>query len=65
MGLKQVNVLDLLMNGLEELTLVFPHFGMVNLLHQLGVLVDEPSFPEYIGSSIFHLGNGVVGWEEE
>lgn len=43
------------MDGLEELTLVFPNFGMVDLLHQLGVFVDEPRFPEYVGSSIFHL----------
>lgn len=63
------------MDGLEELTLVFPNFGMVDLLHQLGVFVDEPRFPEYVGSSVFHLGkaaksrdlptdgdkNGVVG----
>lgn len=54
--MKQVKVLDLLMDGLEELTLVFPNFGMVNLLHQLGVFVDEPRFPEYVGSSVFHLG---------
>lgn len=55
-GMKQVKVWHLLMDGLEELTLVFPNFGMVDLLHQLGVFVDEPRFPEYVGSSIFHLG---------
>lgn len=60
---KQVKVWHLLMDGLEELTLVFPNFGMVDLLHQLGVFVDEPRFPEYVGSSIFHLeGTRGRGW---
>lgn len=67
---KQVKVWHLLMDGLEELTLVFPNFGMVDLLHQLGVFVDEPRFPEYVGSSVFHLegtrgrGWGGCGWRE-
>lgn len=62
---KQVKVWHLLMDGLEELTLVFPNFGMVDLLHQLGVFVDEPRFPEYVGSSIFHLeGTRGRGWRE-
>lgn len=34
-----------LMYGLEELPLVFADSGVVNLLHQLGVFVDEPGFP--------------------
>lgn len=46
---------DLLVDGLEELALVFPHLGVINLLHQLGVFVDEPCFPEYIGSCVLHL----------
>lgn len=53
-------MLDLLMDGLEELTLVFPHFGMVYLLNQLGVFVDQPCFPEYIGCGIFHLASFVI-----
>jgi len=47
---------------LEELTLVRPHAGAVDLPHQPGVFVDEPRFPEHVGSGVFHLGgNGGVG----
>ena len=48
-------VQDLLVNGLEKLALVFPHLGMVYLFDQLGVFVDEPCFPEYIGSCVLYL----------
>lgn len=44
------------MDGLEELTLVFPNPGVVWLLHQPGVFVDEPRLPENVSSGIFHLG---------
>lgn len=44
------------MDGLEELTLVFPNPGVVWLLHQPGVFVDEPRLPENVSSSIFYLG---------
>lgn len=43
------------MDGLEELTLVFPNPGVVWLLHQPGVFVDEPRLPENVSSGIFHL----------
>lgn len=43
------------MDGLEKLALVFPHLGVIDLLHQLGVFVDEPCFPEYIGGCVLHL----------
>lgn len=49
---------DLLVDGLEKLALVFPHLGVIDLLDQLGVFVDEPCFPEYIGSCVLHL------WDE-
>ena len=48
-------VLDLLMDGLEELTLVFPNPGVVWLLHQPGMFVDEPRLPENISSGVFNL----------
>lgn len=50
---------DLLVNGLEKLALVFPHLGVIDLLHQLSVFVDEPCFPEYIGSCVLYLWNKV------
>ncbi len=48
-------VQDLLVNGLEKLALVFPHLCMIYLLDQLCVFVDEPCFPEYIGSCVLYL----------
>lgn len=51
-------VLDLLMDGLEELTLVFPNPGVVWLLHQPGVFVDKPRLPENVSSGVFYLGPG-------
>lgn len=48
-------VLDLLMDGLEELTLVFPNPGVVWLFHQPGVFVDEPRLPENVSSGVFYL----------
>lgn len=51
----------LLVDGLEKLALVFPHLGVVDLLHQLRVFVDEPCFPEYIGGCVLYLrGDGGV-----
>lgn len=47
------------MNGLEKLALVFPHLGVIYLFDQLGVFVDEPCFPEYIGSCVLYLLNKV------
>lgn len=44
-----------LVNGLEEFPLVLPDSGVVHLPHQLGVLVDEPSLPENVCSSVLHL----------
>lgn len=44
------------MDGLEELTLVFPNPGVVWLLHQPGVFVDEPRLPENVSGGIFYLG---------
>lgn len=44
-----------LVDGLQELALVFPDLGVVNLLHELGVFIDEPRFPEYVSSRVLHL----------
>lgn len=44
-----------LMDRLQELALVFPDLGVVDLLHELGVFVDEPRFPEYVSSRVLHL----------
>lgn len=55
----------LLVDGLEKLALVFPHLGVVDLLHQLRVFVDEPCFPEYIGGCVLYLrGDGGVTAEQ-
>lgn len=43
------------MDGLKELTLVFPNPALVWLLHQPGVFVDEPCLPENVCSGIFDL----------
>ena len=43
------------MDGLEELTLVFPNPGLVWLFHQPGVFVDEPRLPENVSSGVFYL----------
>lgn len=45
----------LLVNGLEELPLMLPDFGVVDLLQQLGVLIDEPRFPQDVGCSVLDL----------
>lgn len=37
--------LYLLVDGLQEFTLMMAYFGMVNLFDQLGVFVDEPRLP--------------------
>ena len=47
-----------LVNGLEKLALVFPHLGVIYFLNQLGVFVNEPCFPEYIGSCVLYLWKG-------
>lgn len=52
---------DLLVDGLEKLALVFPHLGVVDLLHQLRVFVDEPCFPEYIGGCVLYLRSNGAG----
>lgn len=44
-----------LMNSLQELPLVFADPGVVDLLHQLGVLVDEPGFPQHICCCVLYL----------
>lgn len=43
------------MYSLEELPLVFADPGVVDLLHQLGVFVDEPGFPQHISRCILYL----------
>ena len=43
------------MDGLEELTLVFPNPGLVWLFHQPGVFVDEPRLPENVSCGVFYL----------
>ena len=44
------------MDGLQELALVRAHFGHVDLLDQLGVAVDEPRLPQYVGGGVLQLG---------
>lgn len=53
--LKALQRSDLLVNGLKELALMFPDFGVVHLPHQLGVFINEPRLPENISSCVFHL----------
>lgn len=43
------------MDGLQELPLVLPDLGVVDLLEQLGVLVDEPRLPEHVGRGVLDL----------
>lgn len=45
----------LLMYCLEELPLVFADSAMVDLLHQLGVFVDEPGFSQHVSCCILYL----------
>lgn len=47
--------LHLLVDGLQEFALVVADSGMVNLLHQLGIFVDEPRLPQHIGCCVFYL----------
>lgn len=44
-----------LMNSLQELPLVFADPRVVDLLHQLGVLIDEPGLPQHICCSVLYL----------
>lgn len=48
-----------LVDGLQELALVPPDFGVVDLLQQLRVLVDEPRFPEDVGCCVLDLGRQI------
>lgn len=34
---------------------MLPDFGVVNLLQQLGVLIDEPRFPQDVGRRVLDL----------
>lgn len=45
----------LLVNGLQEFTLMMAYPGTIDLLDQLGVFVDEPGLPQHIGCSVFNL----------
>lgn len=45
------------MDGLQEFALMVADSGMVNLLDELGIFVDEPRLPQYIGSCVFYLQN--------
>lgn len=47
--------LHLLVDGLQEFPLMVAYSGMVNLLDQLGVFVDEPRLPQHIGCCVFYL----------
>lgn len=44
-----------LMYSLQELPLVLADPGVVDLLHQLGVFVDEPGFPQHVSCCILYL----------
>ena len=46
---------DSLVDGLQELPLVLADPGMVDLLHELGVLVDEPRLPQHISRRVLYL----------
>src|SRR4029434_9159846 len=46
---------DSLVDGLQELPLVPAAPGLVDLLHELGVLVDEPRLPQHISRRVFDL----------
>lgn len=49
--------LDLLVDGLQEFSLMVADSGMVNLLDKLRIFVDEPGLPQYIGCCVFYLQN--------
>lgn len=44
-----------LVYGLQELPLVLAYARVVNLLHQLGVFVDQPRFSENVGRCVLYL----------
>lgn len=44
-----------LMYSLEKLPLVLADSGVVNLLHQLGVFVDQPSLPQHVSCCVLYL----------
>ena len=44
-----------LVYSLEELPLVFADSGVVDLLHQLGVFVDEPGLPQHVSRCVLYL----------
>ena len=46
---------DLRIDGQEELPLVGPDPGVRDPLHQLGVLVYQPSLPQHVGCCILQL----------
>lgn len=41
----RITHLYLLVDGLQEFTLMVTYFGMVNLFNELGVFVDKPRLP--------------------
>ena len=43
------------MYRLQELPLVFADSGVVDLLHELGVFVDEPGLSQHISCCILYL----------
>lgn len=45
----------LLVNGLEEFSLVLPDFGVVDLLQKFGVFVDEPRLAQDVGRGVLDL----------
>lgn len=44
-----------LVDSLQELPLVLPDLGVVDLLQQLRVLVDQPRFPKDVGRGVLDL----------
>ena len=44
-----------LVDGLQELPLMFADSGVVDLLLQFGVFVDEPSLTQYVGCRVLYL----------
>lgn len=45
----------LLVDGLQEFTLMVAYSGMINLLDQLSVFVDEPRLSQHVGRCVFYL----------
>ncbi len=50
-----ITCLYVLVDGLQEFTLMVANSGTIDLLDQLRVFVDEPRLPQHIGCCVFYL----------